>query len=278
MSKNNKINIFISLFGNKKVENNENIAIFVCKPITFVHSFHPAMTHNRANRLAELRRKAGLTLKEVAERVGLSHGRIDAYESDSSIRIKRPVLEALARTYDTSVAYIEEGLVPETGRRTLEISIADVERYHEKQVQRIRIPVIPLSASATFLENVEGAFVFNWAELAHYEQELVAKEPNVRYDSRTVIFKVVNYSMSPHFKPSGRLLCTWVDAGNWQYATGVHVLSLRTGMLVLKRIRRCEGGRLLLGSDNPEYGEMWVGLDEVLAMWKAEHKTFEPVE
>jgi len=236
------------------------------------------MAYNRATRLAQLRQKAGLTLKEVAQQVGLSHGRIDAYESDSSIRIKPPVLEALARIYGTTVAYIEEGVVPETRSRGLEISIVDVERYHQKQVQRIRIPIVPLSASATFLENVDGSFVFNWSELSNYDQELVVTEPNVRYDARTVIFRVVNYSMSPHFKPSCRLLCTWVMDGNWQYASGVHVLSLRTGMLVLKRIRRFENGQLLLGSDNPDYGDMWVGLGEILAMWKAEHKTYEPVE
>lgn len=237
------------------------------------------MSQNRAIRLSQLRRKSGLTLREVSEKIGLSHGRIDAYESDSSIKIKRHILDALASLYHTTVDFIEEGIEPEgADTQSREINIAEIDRLNDRQIKRLRIPIIPLSVSATFLENVDGSFVYDWKELSNLEQESVVKEPGVRYDGKTVVFKVINYSMYPVIKPGCRILCTWVEDGNWQYAQGVHVLSLRTGMLIVKRVRKYEEGRLLLVSDNPDHGEMWVGLNDVIAIWKAEYKTYELIE
>ncbi|MBC8110432.1 MAG: helix-turn-helix domain-containing protein [Verrucomicrobia bacterium] len=232
---------------------------------------------NRALRLAELRRKSGFTLREIAQQVGISHGRIDAYESDAEVQIKKQVLEKLAHIYQTSVEYIEYGIHP-AGKEGLSVDIAEVGRYEEKQIARIRVPVMPLSATASFIENHGDGFHLVEAAVAGLEKEWVEKVSGVRYHPYTMLFRISNNSMHPNYKHTGKVLCSWVDNGNWLYVRGVHVISTRTGMLLLKRIKSLQDGKLLLSSDNPEYGDLWLPLEDVLAIWKAEYKTYEPAE
>jgi transcriptional regulator with XRE-family HTH domain len=241
------------------------------------HTILAVPTKSRAVRLAELRRKSGFTLREIAEQVGISHGRIDAYESDSEVRIKKQVLEKLAKVYQTTVEYIEFGIHP-SGKEGLSVDIAEVERYEERHIARIRVPLMPLSATASFIENRGDAYHLVEEQVAFLEKEWVEKVPGVWYHPYTMLFRISNNSMHPNYKHTGKVLCSWVENGNWQYVRGVHVISTQTGMLMLKRIKGCQDGKFLLSSDNPEYGEMWLPIADVLAIWKAEYKTYEPAE
>lgn len=61
---------------------------------------------NRNERLHELRKSAGFTLKEVSERIGVSEGTIQRYEKGGIKDIPYESVTALADLYGVSPAYI----------------------------------------------------------------------------------------------------------------------------------------------------------------------------
>lgn len=153
--------------------------------------------------------------------------------------------------------------------------LSDVEPVYELQ-KKIRVPVIPLNATASFIESVEGGW-----QLAHLDglyTEWVEKVEGIRYNHLTVVFKVTGDSMSPDYKTGGKILSTFVDPSAWRYMRGTHVLSLKSGMLVLKKVIPTGEGTFTLQSSNPHYRDEAISQDEILAAWRVQYKTYEPAD
>lgn len=144
-----------------------------------------------------------------------------------------------------------------------------------ERIIRVRVPVVPLDATASFITRIDGSYKI---EDLDFEFDTVERMPGIRYSNLTVIFRVVGNSMWPHFKNTSKWLCTWVDASNWLYTEGAHVISLNGGSLLLKKITQGDKGVLHLKSDNPEYGERTIELSEILAIWKVQYCTYAPVD
>lgn len=75
-------------------------------------------------RLEDLRRERGLTLEQLAEKVGLSRSALGHYENDDYRDISSYALEKLARFYDVSLEYLL-GLTEQRKR-----PITDIEALH----------------------------------------------------------------------------------------------------------------------------------------------------
>jgi len=230
-----------------------------------------SITENQATRLAALRRKSGLSLHQAAEKLNSllvdkkrSHATIQRYEKDETIRIKQPILVALAKVYRTTPEYIENGVSVLLADSTAEILGTKADMPY------VTLPFVRPAAYATFSANCQD---YNKDEL---ETIQVLIRPGIDYKGAVVI-EVRGNSMSPRYPDRSCYAVRPVSDGNWQYATGVHAISLRSAMFVFKRITRNKDGILTLTSDNGG-DEMTVELGDILCMWKVGEAVFMPAE
>ena len=77
-----------------------------------------------AERIAEARQYRGMTLTEVAEKVGIDKSTIMRYEKCQVKKMKPPVIEAIARAFDVNPAWIvgkaDRQLVSESADKPLD--------------------------------------------------------------------------------------------------------------------------------------------------------------
>lgn len=231
-----------------------------------------ALATNQATRLAALRRKSGLSLHQVAEKLNSlltdgkrSHTTIQRYEKDETIRIKLPVLIALAKVYRTTPDYIERG---NQGNLPLE-STAEV-LGTKADMPYVMLPFVRPAAYATFAANCQD---YDPQELETFQ---VLARPGSNYIDAVVI-EVRGNSMAPRYPDRSCYVVRPVNDGNWQYATGVHAISLRSAMFIIKRITSNKEGLLTLTSDNGG-ADMTVELGDILCMWKVGEAAYMPAE
>lgn len=191
---------------------------------------------------------------------------VQRYEKDETIRIKRPALLALAKIYRTTPDYIETGA--EAKDLPLE-STAEI-LGTKADMPYVTLPFVRPAAYATFSANCQD---YNKDEL---ESIQVLIRPGIDYQ-RAVVIEVRGNSMSPRYPDRSCYAVRPVSDGNWQYATGVHAISLRSAMFLFKRITRNKDGFLTLTSDNGG-DEMTVELGDILCMWKVGEAVFMPAE
>lgn len=227
---------------------------------------------NQASRLAYLRRQSGLTLRDVGDKIGLSHSRIDAYESDPTIRIKMDKLRQLADLYDTTIEWIETGVERKMHLATDVQDALDnlAAQLSEEDEEHLTLPFVPFSAYGTFAESCHDR---QYDDYATYK---ILRRPGVDYRGAVVI-EVRGNSMAPRYPDKSCHVVRPVNQGNWEYATGVHCISLKSPMFVIKRIVSNAGGLLKLRSDaNGE--EITVKTEDINCMWKVGEKVYEPAE
>lgn len=232
-----------------------------------------ATSATQATRLTELRRLSGLTRDQVSEklkqldpeakRTGVQ---IKRYEEDETIRLKRPVLLALAKVYRTTTDYIERGI--QASSLPLE-STAEI-LGTQADMPYISLPFVRPAAYATFAANCQD---YNEEEL---ERINVLIRPGMDY-SKAVVVEIRGNSMADRYPDRSCYVIRPVSDGNWQYATGVHVVSLRSAMFVIKRITSNKNGVLTLTSDNGG-SEMTIDLGDILCMWKVGEAAYMPAE
>jgi phage repressor protein C with HTH and peptisase S24 domain len=232
-----------------------------------------ATAANQATRLTELRRLSGLTRDQVsaklkqldpeAKRTGVQ---IKRYEEDETIRLKRPVLIALAKIYRTTPDYIERG----SGGKGLTLESTAEVIGTKADMPYITLPFVRPAAYATFAANCQD---YNPEDL---ETINVLVRPGMEY-KEAVVIEVRGNSMAPRYPDRSCYVVRPVSSGNWQYATGVHVVSLRSAMFVIKRITSNKNGVLTLTSDNGG-SEMTIELGDILCMWKVGEAAYMPAE
>lgn len=232
-----------------------------------------ATSANQATRLTELRRLSGLSRDQVsaklaqldpeAKRTGVQ---IKRYEEDDTIRLKRPVLIALAKIYRTTPDYIERG----NQTRSLPLESTAEILGTRADMPYVTLPFVRPAAYATFAANCQD---YNRDDLDSFQ---VFIRPGMEYN-RAVVIEVRGNSMAPRYPDNSCYVVRPVTDGNWQYATGVHAISLRSAMFVIKRITSNKDGVLTLTSDNGG-SEMTVELGDILCMWKVGEAAYMPAE
>jgi len=218
---------------------------------------------NVSEKISQLIENKGFTKKKVYDFLGLSRRGFDIKLEEN--RFDNSELEKLSTILDVPVSHFFEGPAKK-----------NVEFLDETKLKKIKVPVLPISAFASFVENIEKGLNLNEIEI---DFDVVEKIEGIRYDKFTVIARITGNSMYPHYKSGCKVLCTFVSNGNWEYTRGACVVSLRSGMVVFKRVKvGSKKNVLLLTSDNEEGGDMEVAISDILCLWKAEYKTYEPAE
>lgn len=231
----------------------------------------PALS-NQAQRLAYLRRQSGMTLREVGDKVGLSHSRIDAYESEPTIRIKMDKLRQLADLFETTIEYIETGVERKMhiASEVEEVSPSITQQLADNTEEYETLPFIPFSAYGTFAESCHDR---QYDDYATYK---ILRRPGIDYKGAVVV-EVRGNSMAPRYPDQSCHVVRPVNSGDWQYAMGVHCISLHNPMFVIKRIVSNTNGVIRLRSDaNGE--EIEIELGDINCMWKVGEKVYEPAE
>lgn len=231
-----------------------------------------APTSTQAIRLSDLRRKSGLSRDQVSEKLktfGLAASRtgvqIKRYEDDETIRIKLPVLIALAKVYRTTPDFIERG----TANPIIKPESAEILGTVADMIY-VRLPFVQPSAYATFAANCQD---YSREEFSTFR---VLVRPGVEYTDAVVV-EVRGNSMAPRYPDRSCYVVRPVSDGNWQYATGVHAVSLRSAMFLLKRITSNKDGILTLTSDNGG-DAITVELGDILCMFKVGEAAYMPAE
>jgi phage repressor protein C with HTH and peptisase S24 domain len=225
----------------------------------------------QSQRLIELRRAQGLTLTEVSNKLrnqgpeaAKSVMQLHRYEKDDTIRIKKPALLALAKVYHTTPEYIEQGIKSEKGISNAAI-LGSVE-----DLPYIKLPFVGPAAYGSFGTNCQD---FNPEDFDTYN---VLKIPGIDYRD-ALVMEIKGNSMAPRYPERSRYVIRPVSSGNWQYAQGVHAISLRSAAFIIKRVTHNRDGVLTLTSDNGG-AEMSVELGEILCMWKVGEAAYMPAE
>lgn len=231
-----------------------------------------ATESTQATRLAALRRDIGLSQRDVAaliKKAGLSltDARISAYEKDDTIRIKMPILKQLAKIYKTSPEFIETGKHPKPTQSHPESNFVFVDTSLQELLE---LPFIIPAAYGSFLNSCHDR---NYGD---FDTVRIIKQPGVDYTG-AVVLEVRGNSMAPRYPERSCHVVRPVSDGNWQHATGVHAIALRSEMFIIKRIVSNVNGILRLKSDN-NGDEMEITLGDINCMWKVGEATFVPAE
>lgn len=187
------------------------------------------------NNLLELRKKKGVTQREVAEILGITAVQYGNLENGKrSITQKNLLL--LAEYFDVSVDQIlgSDSATPEWR----DINVRPVPVFSDTAF------TVPLVATLRCGYNEAGQRVFDIIT----EIELPPSY-RTRYGDDIVIIKAIGESMLPTIRPRDMLICKPGD--EWENGT-VAVINLDDSDTI-KRIYRAEDGGIDLVPDNPEF-------------------------
>lgn len=131
------------------------------------------------------------------------------------------------------------------------------------------VEFVPISAHATFAES------FATDADRTLERVPIVPRANERTDADALaVFEVDGDSMAPTIISKALILTKQIPAQRWQYAEGVCVVVFAECVVVKRIVRNTLSSllpgtsSLVLGSDNPAYGEMTVPLSELRAIYK----------
>jgi len=219
----------------------------------------------------------GINQKQLAERAGLSESVLSNYFSGRN-GARKDNLNKIALALGVSA---EQLLLPwATDTALVRESVVEYRllgKYTDFLSEGVELPFIPYSAYGGFVAGCQDRHrngdEFDW--------RWVKKIPGKRYDN-AYLLEIRGNSMAPRYPDGARYVVRSVSDGNWQYAQGVHAISLKgdgegDAKFVIKRITSNINGVLLLSSDNNNQ-EMAVALDDIMCMWKVGEADYLPEE
>ncbi len=129
----------------------------------------------------------------------------------------------------------------------------------------LMVDYIPVSATATFIENLGG-------DNSDFEKYPLVPFGNESAEAASLrIFEVDGDSMYPTIPSGALILVKEIPEKSWHYAEGV-VVAVYDTFVVVKRIVKNDlllNNTLILGSDNKDYGQMVVQQADLRALFKA---------
>ncbi|MBH8569387.1 XRE family transcriptional regulator [Microvirga sp. STS02] len=230
---------------------------------------------NQAARLAYLRRQSGLTLREVAEKVGISHSRIDAYETDPAIRIKMDKLRALADVYDTTIEYIETGV--ESKLQLVADSQSELDRAPNdahavgllSDIPVIELGRVSFSARASF----------NYAQLQRFmtsdifDKVLFRLPPGRTAEdyADALVFDIEGDSMEPSLRDGQQVIAWPVPEAKWEHLHNTICVVDYDDTVTVKAIFKNDlfaKDGLVLHATGGRGGEFTVGRSLIHSIWE----------
>ncbi len=227
-----------------------------------------------AMKIKELRRAAGFSQQQLGEKVGVHHTSISQFESGKS-QPSVKTLQSLAEALGTDLNDLLAGTSASHTDVKADLALAAVGRHSNLLPIRgegriLSAKLVPANAQAGFAESfLDDTSTLELDVYPHIEFFATAdlKDPWA--------FEVRGESMEPTFRRGSIVICTSIDDGNVQHASGglfvlVYVIDGYAD-LVVKRIKTNElssGGTVTLYSDNPDGGNLTLRRSDIRAMWK----------
>jgi transcriptional regulator with XRE-family HTH domain len=135
----------------------------------------------------------------------------------------------------------------------------------------INLPFVPFTAYGSFISGCHED-----RDMSDFSTYKVLRRAGKEYKNAVVI-EVRGNSMAPRYPDQSCHVARRVSDGNWQYATGVHALSLRSEMFVIKKITSNINGVLTL-TGTATGDTMSVELGDINCMWKVGEAVYMPEE
>ncbi len=138
----------------------------------------------------------------------------------------------------------------------------------------IELPMIDAKAAASFTDNIYQ----DLSQVATLKKYPVLKVFGHSYENAYAM-EIEGESMYPTYKPGTIVIVREVPNGRWEYATGVHAVSIKQNMFTIKRIIRNTNMVITLKADNSLTPEEYnVQLADVLCMFKVGEIVYAPAE
>ena len=222
---------------------------------------------NQATRLASLRRKTDYSLRDLEAMLraagvdtGVTYSQLAKLEKDPAVRIRYSVLVQLARVYQTTTDYIENGTPPsKTPFNKMPPRIVTTDNLGRNVILKVPIP-----AQAGYMEHVGDQTYLG--ELKAYS--LPGFENGVFR-----MFEVKGNSMEPTFFEGDWVVGSHVEEA-WDIKNGdVYIIVTRDGICIKRVINAVDQrGVVIINSDNPAYTSDVIFAEDILEMWAFELK------
>jgi len=221
----------------------------------------------QATRLAALRRKTDYSLRDLEAILrsaglesGVTYSQLAKFERDPTIRIKYSVLVQLAKIYQTTTEYIEQGIPPSrTPFNKMPPRIITTDNLGKNVILKVPIP-----AQAGYMEHVGDQTYLG--ELKAYS--LPGFENGVFR-----MFEVKGNSMEPTFHEGDWVVGSHVEEA-WDIKNNdIYIIVTRDGICIKRVVNEVDRrGVLIINSDNPAYTPDVIFAEDVLEMWAFELK------
>jgi phage repressor protein C with HTH and peptisase S24 domain len=220
------------------------------------------MNTTQAERLKQLRRKAGLNQSQVAAMIGKSRSCLAGYETSDNAQIPYPTLEKLAQIYKCTPEYIESGQ---------QASIDTQDKITGKNIRPLvvtvdstgkeNIVVIPVKARA--------GYMLGYGDPEYIKTLYTCSLPGFT-NSTYRIFEVEGHSMNSTLESGDMVVASYVE--NWSDIKDddVYVVVSEDG-IVVKRVQNMidRASGILITSDNPQFAPDFISAEKIYEVWKA---------
>jgi transcriptional regulator with XRE-family HTH domain len=222
---------------------------------------------NQATRLAALRRKTDYSLRDLEAmlraagvEVGITYSQLAKLEKDPTVRIRHSVLTELARIYQTTTDYIENGTPPSRSPfNKMPPRIVTTDNLGKPVILKVPIP-----AQAGYMQHVGDQTYLG--ELKGYS--LPGFEQGVYR-----MFEVKGNSMEPTFYEGDWVVGSHVEEAASIKNNDIYIVVTRDGICIKRVINEVDRrGVLIINSDNPDYTPDVIFAEDVLEMWAFELK------
>lgn len=224
---------------------------------------YPCVMKILGDNLKFLRKKAGLTQQQLAERVGIKRPAMASYEEGRS-EPRLNVLRAFAGFFNVKIdELLEKDLAlnapaSDTEGRTLRVLPVAVDHSNKEQAT-----IVPEKASAGYLKGFADAEYISGLPVFSMPFDELRRQGTIR------VFQISGDSMLPI--PSGAyLICSYEQDWNSIRNNEPYVILTMDEGLVFKRVfNQIKQSRdLLLVSDNPAYKPYSLPLEQVKEIWR----------
>jgi transcriptional regulator with XRE-family HTH domain len=230
-------------------------------------------TNLLGSKMQSLRKDLNMTQAQLADRSLVSRAAISQFESG----ISRPSLLTLTRLsielgYDLAREFSQSEPIIRKKQSPVErgiITIASQSGVYTGPFPEVisedlyvKIPFVSRGKHKEFI-------LHRHEEDKHsiLQEVWIPRTENAAYDN-AVIFEVNGNKMAPRYPENSKHIIRFVEQAYWAYSSGVHLIALKNGVLMFRRIASNEGGNILLISDMNEE-RIEISLSEIDCMWKA---------
>lgn len=222
---------------------------------------------DQATRLVGLRRKTDYSLRDLEAMLraaglesGVTYSQLAKLERDPTIRIKYSVLVQLARIYQTTTDYIQDGTPPSrTPFNKMPPRIITTNNLGANVILKVPIP-----AQAGYMQHVGDQSYLG--ELKAYS--LPGFENGVYR-----MFEVKGSSMEPTFHEGDWVVGSHVEEASHIKNNQVYIIVTRDGICIKRVVNEVDRrGVLIINSDNAAFTPDVIFAEDVLEMWAFEMK------